>query len=95
MGVVTPTVNPEPEIVSCVMETATDPVLVIFTVCVIAVFRTCVPNARLLGVADKLGEPLTGVGLGTGVGEPFAVCGPPPHPIALAMRTIKIRKRPS
>jgi hypothetical protein len=75
MGVVTPTVNPEPEIVFCVMETATDPVFVIFTVCVIAVFSTCVPKARLLGVAERLGEPLTGVGLGTGVGvgEPLAV----------------------
>jgi hypothetical protein len=84
-------------IVSCVMATAAGPVLVIFTVCVIAVFSACVPKARLLGVAERLGEPLAGVGLGTGVGvgEPLAVCAPPPHPIALTVRMIKARKRPS
>jgi hypothetical protein len=62
-----------------------------------AVFRTCVPKARLLGVADKLGEPLTGVGLGAGVGvgEPLAVCVPPPQPITLTVRMVKTRKRPT
>ena len=91
MGVVMPTVNPEPTILSCVMLMATVPVLVIFTVRVIALFSTCEPKPRLLGVAERVGDPAMewawDVGLGVGLGEPLlTVFLPPPQPIALTMR---------
>ena len=102
MGVVMPTVNPGPTILSCVMLTATVPVLVIFTVRVIALFSACVPKPRLLGVAERLGDPATGVGvglglgLGVGLGEPLlTVFLPPPQPIAITAKIIKTRKRPA
>src|SRR5580765_2094046 len=50
IGVVIPVENPEPTMVSCVIATATLPVLVIFVVCVVGVLSTCEPNPRLLGV---------------------------------------------
>lgn len=94
MGVVTPAVNPEPTIESCVMATTTFPVLVSFIVWVVGVFSACVPKPRLVGVAEMLAEEGTGVGLGEGVapGVPAVACPPPPQPIALIMQMSKTRR---
>ena len=97
IGVVMPALNPEPAIVSCVIASATLPVLVIFVVCVVGVFSTWLPKPRLLGVAERLAEDGTGVGLGEGVGPgvPEADFAPPPQPIALTRQVSKKRKRPA
>jgi hypothetical protein len=93
-----PTENPEPAIVSCVIATATLPVLVILVICVVGVFSTCEPNPRLLGVAERLAEEGTGVavGVGEGAGDPAADCAPPPpQPIALTMEMSNSTKVPT
>ena len=103
IGVVTPTLKPVPEMESCVILAAADPLLVIFTVCVIGVLIACDPKLRLEGVAVRLGEPgATGVGVGVGVGLVPGVGGlpplarvappPPPQPIAHSRKIIEIRK---
>jgi hypothetical protein len=81
--------------VSCVIATATLPVLVIFVVCVAGVFSTCEPNPRLLGVAERVAEEGPGVGVGEGEGEglPAACAPPPPQPIAPTIQTSKKERR--
>ena len=93
MGVVTPTLNPEPAIVSCVIETAALPVFVIFTVRVAAEFRTCDPKPRLLGVAVRVAEEAVVVGMGVGLGEVELAVFLTPQPIALKVKIIRTRKR--
>lgn len=87
-----PTLNPEPAIVSCVIETAALPVFVIFTVCVAAEFRTCDPKPRLLGVAVRVAEDGV-VGVGVGLAEVEVAVFLTPQPIALKMKIIRTRKR--
>jgi hypothetical protein len=103
IGVVTPTLNPDPVIVSLVMFTEVVPVFVIFTGCVVVVFSACDPNPRLAGVAERLVElGVVGVGVGLGevgelgeLGELLAVFALPPQPIMLTSTTVKTRKRPA
>jgi len=91
-----PTENPAPAIVSCVIETATLPVLVILVICVVAVFSACEPNPTLLGVAERLVEEGAGVGVGEGAGDPAADCAPPPpQPNALTMEMSKTTRIPT
>ena len=98
IGVVTPAENPDPAIVSCVIVTTIVPVFVIFTVCVTVVLTACNPKPSVLGVAERLADPGTGVGLapgvGLGVGELFTVLAPLPQPIVLKMEIVTARKRP-
>jgi hypothetical protein len=95
-----PVLNPEPEIVSCVMVMAADPELAILTVLLAEVLSTCDPKARLAGVAVTVAVPLgvLGVGVGFGelpVGELLAVPLVPPQPIAAKMESTRKRKRPA
>jgi hypothetical protein len=70
--------------------------LVIFTVCVAGVFSACEPNPRLLGVAERVAEEGTGVGVGEGADEPPADCvPPPPQPMALIIEMSNTRKVPA
>ena len=84
-GVVRPVLNPVPVRFSPFKVIEAEPTLVIFTVCVLEVFNTRLPNTTLAGVAVRLAEPGTGVGvgdaLGVGVGPGPAVdCDPFAHP---------------
>ena len=62
------------------------------------VLSAWLPKPRLLGVAERLGEPGVGVGLGFGVGvgvaEPPAVFVPP-QPIAVKTKITSTKKRPA
>ncbi len=91
-GVVIPTVNPEPVTVSCVMETADDPVFVSFTFNVADEFKTCEPKPRLDGVTVTVPDEAVVVGVGVGLGELLAVLLLPPQPIMVKPETTRRRR---
>ena len=75
------------------------PLLVIFTVSVVDVFRTCDPKPRLAGVAlSTTDEGVVGVGVGLapGFGELLlnVALPAPPHPIMAEAKSIGTRKAP-
>lgn len=88
-GVVNPVLKPVPVKLSPLSVMEADPVLVIFTVCVLEVFKTRLPNATLAGVAVSFAAPGAGVGVGEPVGVgvgpgPAADCDPFAHPASIA-----------
>ena len=76
------------------MVTAPVPVFVTLTVKVMGVLSGSVPKFRLLGTAERLGEAVTGGGVGVGPGLDELAAVLPPQPIALNKAVINTRKRP-